>query len=197
MDFVSFSPLALGLVLISSLTLLVSHDWRISIASLGMQYFGVFLLVAVSWPVNFAVVKLVAGWMSASILGITRGTPGARITGERIWPIEWVFRVMAALLVILAVVSVSPQVEDIIPNISIYQVGGGLLLIGMGLLHHALTQRALQSLLGLMTVLSGFEILYAAVESSTLVAGLLAIINLGIAFVGAYLFSTHVIEGSV
>jgi hypothetical protein len=38
-----------------------------------------------------------------------------------------------------------------------------------------------------MTVLSGFEILYSAVEGSILVAALLAVINLGLALVGAYL----------
>lgn len=197
MDFIMFSPLALGLLFITSLTLLLSHDWRVSITALGIQYLGVFMLVAVSWPVNFAVVKLVAGWMSASILGVTRGGSEGRITGERIWPSEWVFRLMAAMLVVLSVFSISPQIEGFVPNISIYQVGGGLLLIGMGILHLALTQRTLQSLLGLMTVLSGFEILYAVVESSTLVAGLLAVINLGIAFVGAYLLTTQVTEGSL
>jgi len=41
--------------------------------------------------------------------------------------------------------------------------------------------------IGLMTVLCGFEILYAAVESSILVAALLAVINLGLALVGSYL----------
>lgn len=193
MDFILLSPLATGLLLLTSLSLLISHDWRISIASLGLQYFGVFMLVAVSWPVNFAVIKLVAGWMSASILGVTRGIPRDNNTRERIWPTEWVFRTMAASLVVLAVISLAPQTGELVPNINLYQVGGGLLLIGMGLLHHALTQHALQALLGLMTVLSGFEILYAVVESSTLVTGLLAIINLGIAFVGAYLLATHIV----
>jgi hypothetical protein len=44
-------------------------------------------------------------------------------------------------------------------------------------------------LLGLLTVLSGFEIVYSAVETSTLVAGLLAGVTLGIAVVGAYLIT--------
>lgn len=194
MDFLFLSPFATSLLLITSLSLLLSHDLRLSIASLGLQYFGVFLLVAVSWPVNFAVIKLVAGWMSASILGVTRGMPKDFKTHERIWPTEWVFRTMSAALVVLAVFSLAPQTGDLVPNINLYQVSGGLLLIGMGLLHHALTQHALQAMLGLMTILSGFEILYAVVESSTLVAGLLAIINLGIAFVGAYLLATHIVE---
>jgi hypothetical protein len=48
--------------------------------------------------------------------------------------------------------------------------------------------------LGLLTVLSGFEILYAAVETATLVAGLLAAINLGLALVGAYLLAAPSLE---
>jgi hypothetical protein len=57
----------------------------------------------------------------------------------------------------------------------------------MGLLHLGVTDRILQVTVGLMTVLAGFEILYTAVESSTLVAALLAAINLGLAMVGSYL----------
>jgi hypothetical protein len=36
-------------------------------------------------------------------------------------------------------------------------------------------------------MLTGFEVIYAAVESSILVAGLLAITNLGLGLVGSYL----------
>jgi len=41
----------------------------------------------------------------------------------------------------------------------------------------------------LLIAISGFEILYAVVENSTLVAGLLAIVSIGVALVGAYLLS--------
>ena len=64
---------------------------------------------------------------------------------------------------------------------------GAMLLIGMGLLHLGVTTRPLRVLLGLLTTLSGFELLYAAVENSVLVAGLLALVTLGLALVGAYL----------
>jgi hypothetical protein len=66
-------------------------------------------------------------------------------------------------------------------------INGGLLLIGMGLLHLGITARVLRVAIGLLTVLSGFEIIYATVEGSVLVAGLLAVINLGLALVGSYL----------
>ena len=45
----------------------------------------------------------------------------------------------------------------------------------------------LRVILGLLTLLTGFEILYAAVENSILVTGLLAVTNLGLGIVGSYL----------
>jgi hypothetical protein len=69
-------------------------------------------------------------------------------------------------------------------------VTGAVLLIGMGLINLGMTTRPLRVLLGLLTTLSGFELLYAAVESSVLVAGLLAVVTLGLALVGAYLLDT-------
>ena len=198
MDTVLISPYAVVLVLVCSVTLLLSHDWRISIAALGVQYLGVFLLISVSWPTEYAVVKLVAGWMSASILGVSKEIPNVDAQpSNRVWPTEWLFRLMAAALIVIAVISLSTEVEDFIPNITQMQVIGGLLLLGMGLLHHSLTQHALQALIALLTTLSGFEIIYASVESSTLVTGLIATINLGIAFVGAYLLATHSVEESI
>jgi uncharacterized membrane protein len=57
----------------------------------------------------------------------------------------------------------------------------------MGLLHLGIASHILRVIIGLMTFLSGFEVLYAAVEGSVLVAALLAVINLGLALVGSYL----------
>jgi hypothetical protein len=71
---------------------------------------------------------------------------------------------------------------------------GAILLIGMGLLHLGMTTRPLRVLIGLLTMLSGFDLLYAAVENSVLVAGLLAVVTLGLALVGAYLLDTLSME---
>ena len=48
----------------------------------------------------------------------------------------------------------------------------------------------------LLTALAGFEIIYAAIETSVLVTGLLAGINLGLALVGAYLIISPTMEPS-
>jgi hypothetical protein len=66
---------------------------------------------------------------------------------------------------------------------------GGILLTTMGLLQLGMTTQILRVILGLLTTLSGFEILYAAMEGSSLVAALLVVVNLGLGLVGAYLLT--------
>jgi hypothetical protein len=71
------------------------------------------------------------------------------------------------------------------------------MLIGMGLLQLSLTSHPLKVIIGLLTALSGFEIIYAAIETSTLVTGLLAGITLALALVGAYLLISPSMESSL
>jgi hypothetical protein len=188
MDFVFLSILAVGLILVTSLFLLLSRDWRWGILALAGQYTGVTLLVWVSWPLEMAVVKLVAGWMAGAVLGTTRITL-SEVDSSPPDLVERLFRLLSAGLVLLVVFSVAPRVVAWVPEVSLEQVWGALILISMGLLHLGFTARAFRVILGLLTVLSGFEVIYAAVENSTLVAGMLAGINLGMALLGAYLLA--------
>ena len=69
-----------------------------------------------------------------------------------------------------------------------------LTLAGLGMLHLSISAHPLRVVLGLLTFLSGFEILYATLETSTLVAGFLNLFNLGIALVGSYLLAAPTLE---
>ena len=100
------------------------------------------------------------------------------------------FRLFAAAIIVILVVAITPQMEKVIPGIGRPVIAGGLLLAGMGLLHLGLTAEALRVTLGLLTVMAGFELLYATVETSILLAGLLSIVNLGLALAGAYLMTS-------
>jgi hypothetical protein len=68
--FLSFSILAALLVTLTAFLLLVGEDWRIQAGLLAAQYVGVFMLVALEWPVAMAAIKLVAGWMAGAVLGM-------------------------------------------------------------------------------------------------------------------------------
>lgn len=188
MNYDVFSLAAIFLLLATAFTMLVSYNWRWSIAALSLQYIGMFVLVALSWPTDLAVVKLVTGWMAGSILGLTLVSATADVE-RRGWPTEGAFRILAGVLVLSIVGVVVPIMLDWVPALHLHQAWGGGLLIGIGLLNLGFSNQPLRVILSLLIILAGFEILYAVVEASTLVAGLLALVNLGVALVGAYLIA--------
>lgn len=188
MNLGSFSLVAVIVLVITTLFLLLNQNWRWSIIALAVQYLAVFALVLSVWPLGLAAVKLVAGWMTGAVLGYSQpnldlvedsGTAGT----------SFIFRFLVSGLVWMLVYTVTPSVVGLLPLPSTL-VMGALLLIGMGLVHMGMTTRPLRVLVGLLTILSGFELLYAAVESSVMVAGLLAMVTLGLGLVGAYLLDS-------
>jgi hypothetical protein len=185
----TLSWIAVLLITVTSVGLLLVRDWRWLIIFLAAQYFGMLILTLLHWPLGMASVKVVAGWMSAAILGMTRsGLPREdRSEKHSILPQGRMFRLFAAGIVIVLVAAATPRVNVIMANAGLAVTTGSLLLIGMGLLHLGVTDHILRVVIGLMTVLAGFEILYATVEGSILVAALLAGINLGLALAGSYL----------
>jgi hypothetical protein len=185
---ITFAWIATVVILITATGLLLTRDWRWSIILLAVQYLAMFVLTLQHWPLGMASVKVVAGWMSAAILGMTRsGISDEELDEEYTWPRGRLFRLFAACTVLLVVTVVTPTVDTIMADPGFAVTGGSLLLIGLGLLHLGITGGVLRVTMGLMTILSGFEIIYSAVEGSVLVAALLAVINLGLALVGAYL----------
>ena len=180
---------AVILLTATSVGILLARDWRWLIIFLSAQYFGMLILTLQHWPLAMASVKVVAGWMSAAILGMTRsGLPRIdRPEQQPNLPRGRLFRLFAAGMVILIVATVTPRVNTVMADAGFAVTSGSLILIGMGLLHLGVTNQVLRVIVGLMTVLSGFEIIYATVEGSILVAAMLAVINLGLAFVGSYM----------
>ena len=206
------SIIALIAIAVISLSLLITTDWRISILLLSLQYVAVFLLVLISWPLQMAVVKLVAGWMAGAVIGMAIiSSPtvrqkleyGSQSVNNESRASVWStfiqtgrpFQLLAAGLVGLSVIYLAPQIDEWIPKIGIVPALGGLTLIGMGLLKLGFNDQPLMIIFGLLTVLAGFEIIYSILENSALVAGLLAVITLGLALVGAYLLTAPDMEG--
>jgi len=184
----SFLWFVVLLVTITSVGIMLARDWRWLIIFLAIQYAGMFILALQHWPTGMAAVKVIAGWMSAAILGMTRSNLiDTESASEDTLPQGRLFRLIAAGIVGLIVAAGAPTVDAMMADAGLAVSAASLLLIGMGLLHLGVTDRILQVTVGLMTVLSGFEILYTAVESSTLVAALLSAINLGLAMAGSYL----------
>lgn len=185
-----------ALLFICGTGMLLIHSRRWMTGLLAIQYIGVFSLVSISWPLEVAVVKLVAGWMAAAVLFLTY---------ENIPPLESgsqltaslpgiIFKGFTGILIGIAVYSLEPVALRWFLSATPQQALGGLWLLGFGLLQLSLSREAIRIIIGLLTVISGFEILYATLEASVLMTGLLAILNIGLAFVGAYLLMASNLE---
>lgn len=193
-----FQSFLVVLLFVSGSGILIVPSRRLMTGLLALQYIGVFLLVSVSWPLEIAVVKLVAGWMATAVLFLTyQNLPGANIEGriDALLPITY-FKAFTALLLGLSVYSLVPTALRWFLGATQQQVLGGLWLLGLGLLQLLLTRDSLRIIIGLLTVISGFEILYSTLEASVLMTGLLAILNIGFAFLGSYLLMASNLEDS-
>jgi hypothetical protein len=181
----NFAAIAVIIIMISSLGIILSRNWREGVIALAIQYIGVFWLVSLSWPLGLAAVKLVVGWMSGAVLGASQITSYTEVQ-ETSSLSNRLFRLVASVIIWLLVFSLSVPLGTWLP-ILLPVRQGALMLIGMGLLQLGMTTQSFRVILGLLTTLSGFELLYAPLETSVLVAGLLVVINLGIALVGSYM----------
>ncbi len=190
--------LAWGAVVIVTATsagLLLNRDWRWDLGLLAVQYLGVSILVGQHWPPGMAAAKLVTGWMATAALGMTlTALPALEEPLEQYWPQGRAFRSFMAGMILVLTAAVTPRIENVMAGVGSPVIAGAILLIGMGLLQLGTSSRIVRVIFALLTILAGFEILYAAVEGSILVAALLAMINLGVAMVGAYLLNASVAE---
>lgn len=174
---------SLILVILTTLTVIWGGRWRWILLALGLQYVAVFLLVNQIWPISLAAIKIITGWMAAAVLGASHQVNDP---DEKPIPMSGrIFRVLAGCLVFVLVFSIAPEAQKWIPLDSL-PLASGLILIGMGLFQLGLAARPLNVIIGLLTTLSGVEIIYAAVVTSVLVTGLLSLITMGLALVGAY-----------
>lgn len=179
--------LSVIVVIATSISLIWTEKWRVNILALAVQYLVVFWFVSQSWPIGLASIKLIAGWVAGAVLGDSISALGKQPKIESGISAR-VFRVLAAIFIIILAFSAAPGAGQWIP-VQQPALITSLILIGMGLLQLGMTTRPVRVIIGLLTVLSGFEILYAAVVTSVLVAGLLALVTLGLSLTGAFWLS--------
>ncbi len=189
--------MAVVVVAVTSTGLLLSSDWRRGLGLLAAQYLGAAVLAGQHWPLGMAAAKLVAGWMATAALGMTLNLlPRREPIREQTWPQGRVFRLFLAAMVLVLAVAVTPRIENVMAGVGAPVISGTILLAGIGLLQLGTSSQIPRTIFGLLTVLAGFEVLYAALEGSILVAGLLAVVNLGLGLVGAYLLTASEPETS-
>lgn len=173
-------------------SLVFLNDRRMMFAVLSAQYVFVTLLTSLVVPIQVAAVKLVTGFLVCGILSITLARSDWTAPAEEmsVIPSGRVFRLIAILLVTTVSAGLSRTNWTSLPGVTPAAVRGSTFLIGLGLLQLGLSERTLRVAVGLLTVLSGFEIVYVGIEPSLAVLALLGAVHLSIAVVVSYLLTT-------
>jgi hypothetical protein len=176
-------------VAITAGLLVVLDDRRATLAALATQYLFVAWLAGLALPPAVAAVKLASGLLACGVLSVSASALGWRREGERVGalPAGHAFRWIAALLVIIIAFAIGRDGWQVIPSLEPLAARGAMFLLGLGMLQIGITEDTLRVGAGILTVLSGFEVAYAAVEPSLAVMALLASVHLGVALVVSYL----------
>jgi len=167
------------------LTVITGRVARIGL--MAIQYAAVAWLTGLSLPLQVAAVKLVAGMIACGILAVSESKqerPASLPAGREFGT---TFRLFAAGLGLVAAIGLSQRNWFEVPDISREAILGSTVMLTMGLLQLGLSGSTFRVCLGLMTLLSGFEVVYSLIEPSLAVLALIASIHIGLALVAGYL----------
>ncbi len=168
---------------------LTRRVWVVNAAALGLQYLAVFVLLLTVRPVSLAVVKLLVGWMVTLTLFLSLITDG-KIRGAKAFfsfSAGEIFRLLAGLFAVLFMTVLLPELQaEVFPRSSLPLLLAAFSLLVLGLFQASLIAEPFYVIIGLLTFLSGVELLYASLELSTLLEALFAGVNLGLALVGTF-----------
>ncbi len=211
LSFLASTPSAVG-VLITAGLLVVFLDWRTSVFALACQTIFAGLLYSQVLPPQIAGVKVVVGlliclqmYVTARQMDGNRKRPAELPEGLRsaqkqsegsepsgsslrsIVPTGFPFRIVAALMVgvIAWQGSLLPELSllEVPPSVGLATIG----LLALGLLGLGLTEEPLKAGMFLITMLTGFELYYSAVEPALAVIALLAAMDFAVALGACYL----------
>lgn len=180
--------LGAGMTLAGAAGVLVAGSGRWRVAALAVLHSGAVMGLQLMWPLSLLGVWLAAGWLAALLLAV------AQREAVEVEPLtfgERLGRSSAVVLIALAAFSLAPQTTAWIPFLARAAAFAGLTLIGVGFVMLGMAQTPLGWTLGLLMVLDGFVEIYAAVEQSVLVVGLLAVLALGLALLAGYFLSAE------
>jgi len=182
-----FVGIAVVFITLASIASLLTDDWRASLGLLAVQYAGASILISLEWSPALSISVLAAGWFGASILGMAMLSLPIESREQHRPRINPLFNLLASSLILLLALSFTPLTLGWFPALNREQSWSAWILMGLGLLRLAFDPYPISISAALLSILLGFELLFAALSAAYLAVWLLAGVTLGIALAGAYL----------
>ncbi len=178
-----------ALILISILltgALLLVVDWRYRLALVAIIELTGFILIVQIWPIALASVKLISGWMGIALLAITFvfSEPG---TGEIHSPVSSrIYKLMLGAFGWILVFVSAQSFNEWLP-ISYTNLFIGMVFFITGVIYLALQKSTIDTVLGLLVLFEGFDVIYSSLEGSALITGIFGVIIISICLTGSFL----------
>ncbi|MDT8899419.1 hypothetical protein QYE77_14230 [Thermanaerothrix sp. 4228-RoL] len=178
---------------LTALFALLEVDYRFRLVAVALQYMILFWVVSTSLSVGLALVKLIVGLAATILLGAAIWNMAINKTRKVPWS-QQAFRLISGGMMVGLAFSFQPSTAAWLPVEPLY-LRAGIILSGCGILMNGFSRHPLIATLGLLEVFSGFELVFAFMVNSVLMTGLLALVTLGLAAIGAYLTIAHQSSG--
>ena len=181
--------LPIFLALIAALLNLVRRQWSLNLIALFVQFICLFPVLLKVLPLQLALIHPFTGLMVTLILYLTLvGVGGIKsIDLRRPLTSGEIFRGLAGFFLIATLRAFLPHFQEaVFPMASSNHLFLSLGLILIGLFQLGTIREPFYLAIGVLTFLSGFELLYSELEFSYLLEALLVAVNLLLAIVGAF-----------
>ena len=181
--------LPIFLALVAALLNLVRRQWSLNLIALFVQFICLFPVLLKVLPLQLALIHPFTGLMVTLILYLTLvGVGGIKsIDLRRPLTSGEIFRGLAGFFLIATLRAFLPHFQEaVFPMASSNHLFLSLGLILIGLLQLGTIREPFYLAIGVLTFLSGFELLYSELEFSYLLEALLVAVNLLLAIVGAF-----------
>lgn len=157
------------------------------IAGLAIHYLISFILIVQIWPFALASVKIISGWMGVVLLGNSLASFNYQGESEKSAS-ERVFVLISLLLISMVITAIIPRLNEWLP-ISYTNLYIGLTMMASGLLQTSHKIDVVGILVGLLSILIGFDIIFSSLEGSALVTAFYGLINIALCLLGVFIIN--------
>lgn len=167
---------------------LIGRNWQMRIAGLAVVYLVGFILILQIWPLALVSVKLIAGWIGIVFISASK-LEFSQVEREKSFRSETIFRLLIVFMLWIVIIAIAPTINEWIP-IPYTNLYIGLSMIATGIVFSSLTTVIFEIIIGVLTFLAGFDIIYSSLEGSALVTGIFALIIILISLLNTYFMET-------
>lgn len=185
-------PLVL-VVVGSAVLVLAFDDWRpmVGVWALTAAASGALMQILAGVPMELAGLQMLSGGLLAVVFYLVawraQRTAPSVLSARSIVP--WRFRALAGFFLYLLARLLAARFP--LPFLPIPLLAMTYALIGIGLLMATLSRSPLKAGLGVLTMFSGYQVFYLAVQDSLIAIGLMAAMSLVVAFLMAAMTLIH------